>query len=96
MTAPDPALHVNIGVMVVKDHPSGQPVIAAVFPMGGAKFVWELAAKDVPNTLAGLNNAMLAAAQDAIAQAGPQLITPPSTGLLLPNGVKPTQNGKHP
>lgn len=90
MSAPDgPEQLPNITAAVGIDltDASGVPVTILKLTTGGAEVALRIDARRAPQFIAEVAQGVIAASQQAIAQAGPQIITPPAPGqLIIPPG----------
>jgi nucleoid-associated protein YgaU len=79
----------NIGAAVGYDltDASGVPVTILKLTTGGAEISLRIDARRAPQFIAEVAQGVIAVSQQALAQAGPQLITPPASGqLIIPPG----------
>lgn len=93
MTTPEhtpPSGDTHVGLDLVLDDPSGQPVVVVKFTTGRTVFCLALNAHGAPQFMAQVAEAVAQGSQVAIAKMGPKLVVPPAAGkLIMPNGATP-------
>lgn len=90
MTAPagpDPLPNITAAVGIDLADASGIPITILKLTTGGAEVTLRIDARRAPQFIAEVAQGVIAASQQAVAQSGPQLVTPPASGqLIIPPG----------